>query len=133
VRFGHLFLAPIASLLGWVLLGLDVVALTHAHQDHLGGLTAILENFRVAQLWIAREVSVPALARLEELARERRVPIEHDLSGKSFRWDGIEGEFLWPEIVSGAVALPQKITIPWCCDYATAMKQCCCRETPKNK
>jgi competence protein ComEC len=104
VRFGHLFLAPIASLLGWVLLGLDVVALTHAHQDHLGGLAAIVENFRVAQLWIAREVSVPALARLEELARERRVPIEHELHGKSFRWDGIEGEFLWPEIVSEEVA-----------------------------
>ena len=29
---------------------LDVVALTHAHQDHLGGLSAILENFRVGQL-----------------------------------------------------------------------------------
>ena len=26
---------------------LDVVALTHAHQDHIGGLTAILGNFRV--------------------------------------------------------------------------------------
>jgi competence protein ComEC len=31
---------------------LDVVALTHAHQDHLGGLTAILESFRVGKLWV---------------------------------------------------------------------------------
>lgn len=31
---------------------LDVVALTHAHQDHLGGLAAILENFHVGKLWI---------------------------------------------------------------------------------
>ena len=28
---------------------LDVVALTHAHQDHLGGLTAILDNFHVSR------------------------------------------------------------------------------------
>ena len=87
---------------------LDVVALTHAHQDHLGGLTAILENFRVAQLWIGREVSVPALVRLEELARERQISIEHELRGKSFRWDGVDGEFLWPEIAPEEVASSAK-------------------------
>lgn len=83
---------------------LDVVALAHAHQDRLGGLTAILENFRVAQLWIGREVSVPALVRLEELARERKIAIEHELRGKSFRWDSVDGEFLWPEIVPEELA-----------------------------
>jgi competence protein ComEC len=77
---------------------LDVVALTHAHQDHLGGLSAILENFRVGRLWIGREVSSPALVRLEELAREQKIPIEHELRGKSFHWDGVDGEFLWPAI-----------------------------------
>jgi competence protein ComEC len=83
---------------------LDVVALTHAHQDHLGGLTAILENFRVGRLWIGREVSIPALARLEELARAQQVPIEHELRGKTFHWDGVEGDFLWPEIAPEEVA-----------------------------
>ena len=76
---------------------LDVVALTHAHQDHLGGLTAILENFHVGKLWIGREVSSVALARLEQLARNQKIPIEHELRGKSFDWDGVKGEFLWPE------------------------------------
>src|SRR6266852_2997705 len=83
---------------------LDVVALTHAHQDHLGGLLAILENFQVARLWIGREVSSPALTRLEELARRRKISIEHELRGKSFRWDGADGEFLWPEIAPEEVA-----------------------------
>ena len=83
---------------------LDVVALTHAHQDHLGGLPAILDNFRVGRLWIGREVSSAALARLEELARERTIPIEHELRGKSFHWDGVEGSFLWPEIATEEVA-----------------------------
>jgi competence protein ComEC len=84
---------------------LDVVALTHAHQDHLGGLIAILENFPVGQLWIGREVGSPALRRLEELARERRIPIEHEIRGKSFVWNGVTGEFLWPEAATAEIAL----------------------------
>jgi competence protein ComEC len=75
---------------------LDVVALTHAHQDHLGGLTAILDNFQVGKLWIGREVSSAAFAQLEELARQKNIPVEHELRGKNFSWDGVDGEFLWP-------------------------------------
>ena len=84
---------------------LDVVALTHAHQDHLGGLNAILENFRVGKLWIGREVSSLGFHHLEEVARERKIPIERELRGKSFDWDGVSGEFLWPEISPGEVEL----------------------------
>ncbi|HEY4817173.1 MAG TPA: DNA internalization-related competence protein ComEC/Rec2 [Candidatus Acidoferrum sp.] len=76
---------------------LDVVALTHAHQDHLGGLAAILENFRVGRLWIGREVSSPALAKVEQLARDRKIPIEHESRANSFAWDNVEGSFFWPE------------------------------------
>ena len=83
---------------------LNVVALTHAHQDHLGGLTAVLENFRVGKLWIGREVSTLSLAQLEGLAREKKIPIEHELRGKSFSWDGLEGEFLWPEVSPEEIA-----------------------------
>ena len=87
---------------------LDVVALTHAHQDHLGGLAAILENFRVGKLWIGREVSSAALTKLEELARQKNIPIEHALRGKSFSWDGVDGEFLWPEIAPEEIASSAK-------------------------
>jgi competence protein ComEC len=76
---------------------IDVVALTHAHQDHLGGLTAILENFRVGKLWIGREVKNPAMAKLEALARERHVLVERESRSKTFSLDGAEGKFLWPE------------------------------------
>jgi competence protein ComEC len=79
---------------------LDVVALTHAHQDHLGGLTAILENFRIGQLWIGREVSSPTLAKVEQLARDRNIPIEHETRATTFTWDRLEGKFFWPEISS---------------------------------
>jgi competence protein ComEC len=76
---------------------LDVVALTHAHQDHIGGLNAILQNFRVGALWIGREVTSSSLAKLEQLARERMIPVMHESKGEKFLWDGVAGQFLWPE------------------------------------
>jgi competence protein ComEC len=87
---------------------LDIVALTHAHQDHLGGLTAILENFRVGKLWIGREVSSLGFHHLEEIARARRIPIDRELRGKSFEWDGVSGKFLWPENEADEIALAAK-------------------------
>jgi competence protein ComEC len=79
---------------------LDVVALTHAHQDHLGGLAAILENFRVGQLWIGREVRSQALAKVKKLASDRHIPIEHEAQANRFAWDDVEGRFFWPEAPS---------------------------------
>lgn len=81
---------------------LDVVALTHAHQDHLGGLRAVLENFRVGALWISRDAASPALASLEAVARERAIPVVHEHGGESFEWDGVKGDVLWPPIDDSA-------------------------------
>jgi competence protein ComEC len=87
---------------------LDVVALTHAHQDHIGGLTAILENFHVGSLWIGREVSSAALARLESFARAKKIPIVHEIRGQKFSLEPAEGEFLWPEIAPEKVGAGPK-------------------------
>ncbi|HEU5458150.1 MAG TPA: ComEC/Rec2 family competence protein [Terracidiphilus sp.] len=46
---------------------LDVVALTHAHSDHMGGLPAILRNFHPQELWVGDNPPVPAY---EALLRE---------------------------------------------------------------
>jgi competence protein ComEC len=86
----------------------DVIALTHAHQDHAGGLIAILENFSVGRLWVSREVGAPALARLEETARRRNVPIDYEARGKSFEWGGVAGTLLWPDNSLNEVATTAK-------------------------
>ena len=48
---------------------LDVVALTHAHSDHMGGMPAVLRNFRPRELWVAVDPnSDPYRALLAEAA-----------------------------------------------------------------
>lgn len=71
---------------------LDVVAITHAHSDHIGGMGAILTNFRPRELWIGVNSPSPELQKLLEQARVLKIPvISHkageilDLGGASIR------------------------------------------------
>jgi competence protein ComEC len=43
---------------------LDVVALTHAHSDHMGGMPAVLRNFRPRELWVGHNPPIPAYQQL---------------------------------------------------------------------
>jgi competence protein ComEC len=75
---------------------IDVVALTHPHEDHIGGLTAVLRNFRVGELWIGREEDVPALHALLELAAAQGVRVVRQAQGVSNVWGGADCSVLWP-------------------------------------
>jgi competence protein ComEC len=75
---------------------IDVVALTHAHEDHLGGLTAVLRNFNVGQLWVGRDVESSEYRGLLAVARERAVPVVHRIRGDAFDWGGVKARVLWP-------------------------------------
>jgi competence protein ComEC len=77
---------------------LDIVALTHAHQDHLGGLLSVIENFSVGELWIGRDENTPEFIRLLAEANQRGVRIIHKKEGDSLAWGGIHGRVLWPPI-----------------------------------
>jgi competence protein ComEC len=46
---------------------LDVVALTHAHSDHMGGLPAVLRNFHPRELWVGNN---PRVASYEQFVDE---------------------------------------------------------------
>jgi competence protein ComEC len=48
---------------------LDVVALTHAHADHMGGMRAVLANFRPREFWLGVDSPSPELQELVQQAK----------------------------------------------------------------
>ncbi|MGH9571952.1 MAG: DNA internalization-related competence protein ComEC/Rec2 [Candidatus Acidiferrales bacterium] len=77
---------------------LDIVALTHAHEDHLGGLASVLSNFHVSQLWIGRDENTAEFRSLIAEARQRGVTVIHKSEGENLAWGAVHGTILWPPV-----------------------------------
>jgi competence protein ComEC len=75
---------------------LDVVALTHAHGDHIGGLPRIIEDFHPAELWVGINPETTALLHLFELAGENHVIIRKHVAGDELDWSGTKVRVLSP-------------------------------------
>jgi competence protein ComEC len=75
---------------------IDVVVLTHADHDHIDGLYSVLQNFKVGQLWVGRDDSRLAFARLIAEARARGIPLVHVDQGEHFLWGPGRADVLWP-------------------------------------
>jgi competence protein ComEC len=76
---------------------LDAVAITHAHADHIGGMAAVLANFRPRELWIGIN---PHSALYEAVLDEAGVAgtrIMHHAAGDVFMFDGVRVRVLAPE------------------------------------
>lgn len=54
---------------------LDVVALSHAHSDHMGGLPAVLRNFHPNELWVGNNPPVEAYQSLLDQAHDLRIGV----------------------------------------------------------
>jgi competence protein ComEC len=76
---------------------IDVIALTHAHEDHLGGLPAIFENFHVGEFWVGRDIDSAEYRRVLDAASAHGVTIRHWKEGDTFSLDDVQGSVLWPE------------------------------------
>jgi competence protein ComEC len=92
---GARVVAPALRALG--ILRLDVLAVTHAHRDHLGGALAILVQFRPRALWLG---DLPegddAVRRLEAAAGERHIPVLRPRRGVPIRLGGARIDIVHP-------------------------------------
>jgi competence protein ComEC len=59
-------------------------------------LHAVLENFKVGELWVGRDEETAALTDLLQEARERGVTVVRKVQGNEFSWAGVQGAVLWP-------------------------------------
>jgi competence protein ComEC len=63
---------------------LDIVAISHAHDDHVGGMAAILANFRPRELWVGAMPPGPAWGAIHEQAEALGITIRHLHRGDRF-------------------------------------------------
>lgn len=75
---------------------LDAVALTHAHEDHVGGMSAVFANFRPRQLWLGPEPDVPVYENLLRSAAAAGTHVRRFVAGDRFTFDGVSIRVLSP-------------------------------------
>ncbi|QHS53791.1 ComEC/Rec2 family competence protein [Edaphobacter sp. 12200R-103] len=76
---------------------LDVLVLSHAHSDHMGGMPAVMQNFRPRELWVATDPNSEAYRSLLQEATALGVRVRHLRAGDNVQWAGAELKVLAPE------------------------------------
>jgi len=67
---------------------LDAVAITHAHSDHIGGIAAVLKNFRPKELWVGVEPPSSSLNDLIATAEDFHIKVVRHWEGDEFPFGG---------------------------------------------
>ncbi|HXM62721.1 MAG TPA: ComEC/Rec2 family competence protein [Terriglobales bacterium] len=75
---------------------LDIVALTHAHADHMGGMAAVLANFHPRELWLGVDSPSPELQTLLREAKALEIPIILHKAGDNLEIGGAKLAVLAP-------------------------------------
>ncbi len=76
---------------------LDVVAMTHAHEDHMGGMSSVLKNFRPRELWTGAVQESPEWTGVRETARQLGITIREMRKSEPFAFGGARIQVLAPE------------------------------------
>jgi competence protein ComEC len=75
---------------------LDAVVLTHAHSDHMGGMPAVLRNFRPRELWVAVDPNSATYRALLAEATTLGIRVRHLRAGDTLAFDSIAIHVLAP-------------------------------------
>jgi competence protein ComEC len=76
---------------------LDVLVLSHAHSDHMGGMPAVMRNFRPRELWVSIDPNSDAYRALLAEAKDLGVQVRHFYAGDQLAWDGTQITIMAPE------------------------------------
>ncbi len=77
---------------------LDVMVLSHAHSDHMGGMAAVMRSFRPKELWVGVDANSEAYRALLAEAAELGVAVRHFRAGDGFGWSGMDVKILAPAV-----------------------------------
>ncbi|HEY0264790.1 MAG TPA: ComEC/Rec2 family competence protein [Granulicella sp.] len=75
---------------------LDVLVLSHAHSDHMGGMPAVLRSFHPRELWVSIDPQSTAYNALLAEARELGVTVRHLHARDAIAWGGAQITVLSP-------------------------------------
>jgi competence protein ComEC len=75
---------------------LDVVVMTHAHEDHMGGMSAVLKNFKPRELWAGAVAESPEWIGVRQTAHDLGIPVRLMRRSEPFSWGGATLHVLAP-------------------------------------
>jgi competence protein ComEC len=86
---------------------LDVVVMTHAHEDHMGGMSAVLKNFHPKELWTGAVQESPEWMGVRETARQLHISIRQMHRTDPFPFGGAQIQVLAPDLQYEAEIKPK--------------------------
>ena len=75
---------------------LDAVVLSHAHSDHMGGMFAVLSNFRPRELWVGNNPPTSQYKALLAEARQLQIVVKNFHADSTFTYGGVSVRVLAP-------------------------------------